>query len=1017
MPTEACNFATVFRDEAVELVEQCKRREVERDLRLDNDHAGSPYPDRIGVAYSGGGVRSASIALGVTQRLAKVGILRQVHYISGISGGTYLLSWLTAWIKRTSFKEVEKALGFKAAAPLPEPPPADEVERFLEPAPLHFLRKYISYLTPRLGLASGDTLAAIAIYLRNVLLNQTMLASALVSFTLLLQLLSPPLAWSHEPSGSWLRAGVIATLALFVYAIIQMTRSLNDLGKGKKSKKSKAMANRAIGSGAVACSLVWLLLPAWHAQYSAKGWTWITVAVFAAVGFVFTAPFNKEKLSATVEKRRPVGVFVYFLAWVICGLLAFAIDEAFRYWLLSTGEVVVGTGYVVFGLGLLMLGLVVITFLFIGILGDALSDSSREWLARFAGYFILFGAVSVALLAIELYGPMLIHLLFSGFYQPSWKKRMIAAIVPGGWLFVVVSGLIGGKSSKTSGDDSSINTLDRIVTIAPPVFLVGLLLFSAWATHALALHILVAGTEGKPAMVEYLNSADFYPRPAVTPCSVCFKPLYARYGLSNADKLPAAATSKATNAVAQPPTKPESNQQERATSSKVQAMQDDSVASFHSVRYRYLGLFLVTLGAATLLALRLDVNEFSMNLFYRNRLVRTFLGASNVGRRPSLFTGFAADDDIALDTLTTKAAKEPFEGPYPIWGTTLNITSGENLAWQQRKGASFIYSPLFCGWDYVDPAVPLPQPEKPATDDDAAALKRNPVSNRFGYRSTLEASEEDPGYGGFGGKPFIGTAMAASGAAASPNMGYHTRPAVAALLAIFNVRLGWWTGNPRNPTYWKEYAPGIWYLFAELFAHATDSDQYVYLSDGGHFENLGIYELVRRRVRFIICSDGDADGFFQFGDLANAVEHCRADFGVQINVLAERTFKLTTAPFRETHYAVGKITYPDSAAPGILLYIKSSLTDNEPADVLGMRATDPSFPHDTTANQFFDEARFEAYRALGEHMMDTVLRDCNVADDGTAGRGKVLLLYNALLQRVVEKSRAEGSSASANSFP
>ena len=80
-------------------------------------------------------------------------------------------------------------------------------------------------------------------------------------------------------------------------------------------------------------------------------------------------------------------------------------------------------------------------------------------------------------------------------------------------------------------------------------------------------------------------------------------------------------------------------------------------------------------------------------------------------------------------------------------------------------------------------------------------------------------------------------------------MSYHTRPAVAALLSIFNVRLGWWTGTPRNRTCWKEYAPGIWYLLAELFAHATDSDRYVYLSDGGHFENLGIYELIRRRVR------------------------------------------------------------------------------------------------------------------------------------------------------------------------
>jgi hypothetical protein len=859
-----------------------------------------------------------------------------------------------------------------------------------------------AFLVTRTALRREMVLALTAIYLRNVLLNQTMLAAALVSLTLLMQLLAPRLAWSYEPSGFWLWAGVIMILALFVYAITKMSRSLNDLGQGRKSKESKAMANQAIGCGAVACALVWLLLPAWHAQYPEKFWTWFVVVAFVVVGFVFTAPFSKAKLDATVEKRRTVGIFAYFLAWATCAGLVCAIDEAFRYWLLSTGEVVVGTSYVVFGLGLLTLGLVAVTFVFIGILGDVLADSSREWLARFAGYFILLGAVAMALLAIELYGPMLVHLLFSGFYQPSWTKRIIAAIVPGGWLFVVVSGLIGGNSSKTSGDNSSTTSLDRIVAVAPPVFLVGLLLLSAWGTHALALRILAAGNESKPAPLEYLNSADFNPPPAAAPCSICFEPLYASYPHSTTDKQAAVATPNATSAVALPQAGPAPEQQETALSLEAKAMPNDSVAWFNSRRARYLGLFLATLSIAVLLALRLDVNEFSMNLFYRNRLVRTFLGASNVDRKPSLFTGFSVNDDIALDTLTTQAGEKPFQGPYPIWGTTLNITAGEDLAWQQRKGASFIYSPLFCGWDHVDPAVPPPQPEKPASDSDADALKRNPPSNLYGYRSTLERkSEGAPGYGGCGGKPFIGTAMAASGAAASPNMGYHTRPAVAALLAIFNVRLGWWTGNSRNPTYWKEYAPGIWYLFAELFARATDSDRYVYLSDGGHFENLGIYELVRRRVRFIICSDGDADALFQFGDLANAVEHCRADFGVEISILAEKKFKLTTAPFRDTHYAIGKIKYPDSTAPGILLYIKSSLTDNEPADVLGLRATDTNFPHDTTANQFFDQTRFEAYRALGEHMMDTVLSDCNIVDDGTAGRGKVLNLYSALLQRIV----------------
>jgi hypothetical protein len=974
MPNQASNFAKVFQDEAIEIAEQCKTREVEEDLRLDGDrHPGLPYPDRLGIAFSGGGIRSASIALGVTQRLAKAGILRQAHYISGISGGTYVLSWLTAWIKRTSFQAVEKDLGFRRAGPLPPVQRSDNVKRFLEPDPLHFLRRYSAYLTPRLGLVSGDTLAAIAIYLRNVLLNQTMLASALIALTLLLQFLAPKLIWTHHPTTCCLWVCLLLTLVLFAYAVYEISKSLNELGNIKQSERSKVIANRAIACGAAVSILVWLLLPAWHARYPYGFWTWLVVGIFALLGFGLTAPF--KRMEATVERRRWIGVFIHFLAWGICGCLVCAIDEAFRYWQSSQIDVVVGTGYVVFGLGLLMLGLVIITFVFIGILGDALADSCREWLARFAGYFVLFGLASMALLAIELYGPMLVHLLISGFHQPSWKKRIVAAAVPGGWLFVVVSGLLAGKSSRTSGDGGSTSNLDRVSVIAPPVFLVGVLLLSSWGTHELALRILTAGTPSKSVAAEYLNTGDWYPPPVARKCSACFKPLYANYLLSTTD-------GQTSNS----PTKKNATPAAVVSPNSASAINDPVIWLV-----RYFGLCAAALLIAVLLALRLDVNEFSMNLFYRNRLVRTFLGASNPKRKPSLFTGFAVNDDLALDTLTTTSTEgNPFQGPYPIWGTTLNITAGEDLAWQQRKGASFIYSPLYCGWDYVHPSVKDKQPEGPAQAPD-----------KYGYRSTL-ATTDGPGYGGIGGKPFIGTAMAASGAAASPNMGYHTRPAVAALLAIFNVRLGWWTGNPRNRTYWKEYAPGIWYLFAEIFAHATDSDRYVYLSDGGHFENLGIYELIRRRVRFIICSDGDADPSFGFGDLAIAVEHCRADFGAEICILAEQVFTLkvaNTPPFRSVHYAIGKIKYLDSS-PGILLYLKSSLTGDEPADVLGHHATDTIFPHDTTANQFFDEAKFEAYRALGEHMMDTLLHKFGVPDDGTASRQKIVDLYQALSKEV-----------------
>jgi hypothetical protein len=126
--------------------------------------------------------------------------------------------------------------------------------------------------------------------------------------------------------------------------------------------------------------------------------------------------------------------------------------------------------------------------------------------------------------------------------------------------------------------------------------------------------------------------------------------------------------------------------------------------------------------------------------------------------------------------------------------------------------------------------------------------------------------------------------MAISGAAASPNMGYHTSTPTSSFLSLFNIRLGEWLGNPRNLETWRRETPrfGLYWLLSELFGNTTDESDFLYLSDGGHFENLGIYELVRRRCCLIVASDAAADPDWQFADLANAIERCRTDFGVSI---------------------------------------------------------------------------------------------------------------------------------------
>ena len=922
------NFAAVQQAENEEIQKRADdpRLPLCDDLELGGAGHSRTVKDRLGLAFSGGGIRSACIGLGILQALSRARILGQAHYVSGISGGGYLLGWLAAWAKREgSLVEVEQRLGFNTATgTAPKPPEPPDYDRFIEPDPLRYLRRYSSYLTPRVGLLSGDTLAMVAIYLRNLMLNQLLLGSALVTGIVALQSGVPKLVVRSAVSGWWIGAAIGLIAICFCMAVRGTVVSLGRFDSSEKG--SQDAAGPSIAFGIVASALAWVLTPSGYVK-SKDGlllWLAICCAVLAAIGFALTIRAVLSTSSRAVSRNGRSRVGVFGLSWLLCLLTALVLLCAFRTWVCCYVAGTDHASYLVLGLPAILLSTVWVSFLFVGVSGDALADAKREWMARQMGYIFAFSVAIGATMAIVVWGPCWVSGLIAEFGKPCVSRKVMAAILPGGWIFVVATGLFGGKSASTSGQDAggtkSQKILEFVIAVAPPVFLLGLLLMLSWGTAATL---------------------------------VLLRDLIGSWSIA------------------------------------------------------------VLAGAATLimvvLGLQLDVNEFSMHLFYRNRLVRAFLGASNATRQPNSFTGFAEDDDILLKELTYDAG---YRGPYPLWGTTLNLTGGEELAWQERKGESFIYSPLFCGWDYfnqlhkktVEPEIPLD-------------IKNGSEPGSFGYRSTQSyerdadgalkpyygpGKPEIEGYGGIGGAPYIGTAMAASGAAASPNMGYHTRPGVAALMAIFNVRLGWWTGNPRNATYCNKYAPPISYLVSELLGQANDRSRYVYLSDGGHFENLGIYELVRRRVRFIVCSDGDADRAFSFEDLGNAIERCRRDFGVEITLRAQRDLGASPElPYRKEHFAIGEIRYPGQQAKGILLYVKSSLTDDEPSDVLGMSAKDKSFPHDSTANQFFDESRFEAYRALGEHMMKRVLTRYEIGDRQANGRDRVMTLF-AQLQREAE---------------
>jgi hypothetical protein len=240
----------------------------------------------------------------------------------------------------------------------------------------------------------------------------------------------------------------------------------------------------------------------------------------------------------------------------------------------------------------------------------------------------------------------------------------------------------------------------------------------------------------------------------------------------------------------------------------------------------------------------------------------------------------------------------------------------------------------------------------------------------------------------------LGTALAVSGAAASPNQGYHSSPPVAFLMTVFNVRLGWWLQNTAWPREWRRVGPrwGIKYLLSELAGMAGESSKFVYLSDGGHFENLGIYELVRRRCRFIVVCDAGMDLGFEFEDLGNAIRKCQVDLGVTIDIDTRPIRPDPSTQRSLVHCAVGTVRYGRAggrADVGYLLYLKPSITGNEPGDVLQYRAAHVEFPHESTSDQWFGESQFESYRKLGHHITRLVFEGAGIsAPRGPAGSGR-----------------------------
>jgi hypothetical protein len=396
----------------------------------------------------------------------------------------------------------------------------------------------------------------------------------------------------------------------------------------------------------------------------------------------------------------------------------------------------------------------------------------------------------------------------------------------------------------------------------------------------------------------------------------------------------------------------------------------------------YVGVALITILGAWVIAVgwMADPNALSLHTFYRTRLVRAYLGASNSRRSKE---GKDIGDSVGGDDLLLKDVVNCERGgPYHLVNTTLNLVGGRDLSAAQRSSAAFLLSPLYCG------------------------------SVRTGYRPTAEYMS---------GQLSLGAAVAASGAAVSPNMGSRTPPAsLVMLLAFLNVRLGFWAPSPHMP-YWDLPQTRLWpyYLLRESLSQTTELGSYCYLTDGGHFDNTGLYALVERGCRFIVFIDSGADPAPSFEDLGEAIRRCRIDFRAefQLDVAAFRPTEASRVeggrnsadgtairrdePTARSHFVVGTIAYDRGylerlrgravAAEELeatLVWFRPSLTLRESADVRQYALENRAFPQQATTDQWFDESQFESYRKLGESCADEAFRPLNAARSIQAkGRG------------------------------
>lgn len=355
-------------------------------------------------------------------------------------------------------------------------------------------------------------------------------------------------------------------------------------------------------------------------------------------------------------------------------------------------------------------------------------------------------------------------------------------------------------------------------------------------------------------------------------------------------------------------------------------------------------------------------NANGLHRLYRDRLKAAF-GLHGTGSKTQ---------SLLLHELTTDA-------PYLLINGTLNVRRSDDQAENDEQRNEMARA---------DPA-------KRGRNAEFFLFSRHFVgSDTTGYVESERIAETEP-------QLDLATAVAISGAAVSSSMGRFNLGLLGPTLALLNLRLGFWLTNPRHALVqasnfgassgtapkdtrrWDEILR--LYLFNEAFGRLRADSPKIYITDGGHIDNLGLYQLLKRRCKFIIIIDSEADAGMNFAAFCDAQRFARIDEGVRISLdwrpirdaalkrLADRTkAESKESDVHRRHFAVGDILY-ENGETGILIYVKASVTGDESDYILDYERRNPLFPHESTGDQFFSEEQMEAYRALGFHVMRSAL--------------------------------------------